>query len=1371
MTTEMHELSRRFAALTPDKRQVFLERLRASGIGFEALPVVPRAAAGEAPMAYAQRPLWLAWQRDPASPAYNLAGRMALADVPDAPDAAAVHRALATLVARHAALHTCFGCDAQDQPVQREDPQQRFGWSVREWSMPRAQAHEALAAQAQAFAMEPFDLERGPVFRACLHLFPDGAPELVLCVHHIAADGQSIGLLLSELRALLAAPGDAAPNPAAPGAASLGYADYAAWQRHWMEAGELQRQIGHWRERLRDAPLATALPLDRPRTARRGTQGGMVHAVLDESVSVSLRALGRAHAASPYLVCLSLLGLLLHRLGGQDDLCIGVPTTTRDRPELAGVVGHFTNVLVLRLQADRAWSFAQWLEHVRDRFVEAKAHQEVPLDMLVDALSVPRVPGLHPLFQVKSTQQQAAPRGAQKQAAAAGSISVDEVHFDLSVDVLDDGDSLSFGIAYAADLFDRDTILRLADGLRLLARQAADGGIPAIGQAALPPVPELRGENTAWPCASVLDAFAAAARRDPAAPAIAAGGRTISYAELDRASAAWAQRLQAHGIHAEDRVAVCLERGPEFVLAWLAAMRAGAVCVPLDPALPPARRGELLHDCGAALLIGDLPQPPDGVPQWRVDFGASDAVASAASPSIRPLHPSQGAYMIYTSGSTGRPKGVVVPHGALANYAQGVLQRLDVGPGRCFAMVSTVGADLGHTALFGALCSGGCLYLPSSAEAFDPDAFAAGMERCGADVLKIVPSHLRGLLNARHPAAALPRHTLVLGGETADDELLRTVRALRPGLRILNHYGPTETTVGVLTHPAALPDEGPRGFTALPLGRPLPGIRAHVLDARLEPVQPGMPGELYLAGRGLARGYADRPGTTAERFVASPFEAGERLYRTGDRVRLRSDGALEFLCRADDQVKIRGWRVEPAEVAQRLRECAGVADAVVVARARDTDGAMALHAYVVPADAGAPADPGALPAQLHAQLQAALPAWMVPDHILPIAALPLTPNGKLDRRALPLPAAAPGEAERAEARSAPPRGSLEEAIAKVWSEVLRVDHVGRDDNFHALGGDSILCLKLVARLRRQVPGGTQASLADVMQSPTLAHLAQRLRERFEGAHDAVCLQEEGSGVPLYCLPGMVVNTREFLPLAGALRGERTVHAFVSHVYTRQRWRGFAVEALAAEYADFIAATAAGGRCALLGWSSGGDLAVETARRLQGRVEVAFTALVDVHRTEPLRAGRPLSAAERAQAQARLDAWLAASTMAGRWRELLERMQPEERDGVLQQLIDAPQPLPLDGEGEDCHEYLLWTTLDKRVQACRHTPASDGLPVHLFQAGRSVEEGAALRDWSALADVRGVQVVEGAGHLDIIRQPAFIGALRDALRAADGASRA
>ncbi|XDF34380.1 amino acid adenylation domain-containing protein [Paracidovorax avenae] len=1364
MTTEMHELSRRFAALTPDKRQVFLERLRASGIGFEALPVVPRAAAGEAPMAYAQRPLWLAWQRDPASPAYNLAGRMVL---PGSPDAAAVHRALATLVARHAALHTCFGCDAQDQPVQREDPQQRFGWSVREWSMPRAQAQEALAVQAQAFAMEPFDLERGPVFRACLHVFPEGAPELVLCVHHIAADGQSIGLLLSELRALLAAPGEAAPGPAAQGAASLGYADYAAWQRHWMEAGELQRQIGHWRERLRDAPLATALPLDRPRTARRGTQGGVVAAGLDEAVSASLRALGRAHAASPYLVCLSLLGLLLHRLGGQDDLCIGVPTTTRDRPELAGVVGHFTNVLVLRLQADRAWSFAQWLEHVRDRFVEAKAHQEVPLDMLVDALSVPRVPGLHPLFQVKSTQQQAAPRGARQPAATAGSISVDEVHFDLSVDVMDDGDSLSFGIAYAADLFDHDTVVRLADGLRALARQAAGGGIPAIGKAALPPVPELRGEETAWPCANVPDAFAAAARRDPAAPAIAAGVRKITYAELDRTSAAWAQRLQAHGIRAEDRVAVCLERGPEFVLAWLAAMRAGAVCVPLDPALPRTRRDELLHDCGAALLIGDLQQPPEGVPQWRVEFGASDAVATAASPSIRPLHPSQGAYMIYTSGSTGRPKGVVVPHGALANYAQGVLQRLDVGPGRCFAMVSTVGADLGHTALFGALCSGGCLYLPSSAEAFDPDAFAAGMERCGADVLKIVPSHLRGLLNARNPAAALPRHTLVLGGETADDELLRTVRALRPGLRILNHYGPTETTVGVLTHPAAPPDESPRGFTALPLGRPLPGIRAHLLDDRLEPVQPGMPGELYLAGRGLARGYAGRPGTTAERFVASPFEAGARLYRTGDRVRLRGDGALEFLGRADDQVKIRGWRVEPAEVAQRLRECTGVADAVVVARARETDGAMALHAYVVPADAGAPNDPGALPAQLQAQLQAALPAWMVPDHILPIAALPLTPNGKLDRRALPLPAAAPEEAARGE----PPRGALEEAIAKVWSEVLRVDRVGRDDNFHALGGDSILCLKLVARLRRQVPGGAQASLADVMQSPTLAHLAQRLRERFEGAHDAVCLQDEGSGVPLYCLPGMVVNTREFLPLAEALRGERTVHAFVSHVYTRQRWRGFAVEALAAEYADFIAATAAGGRCTLLGWSSGGDLAVETARRLQGRVEVAFTALVDVHSTEPLRAGRPLSAAERVQAQARLDAWLAASTMADRWRELLERMYADERDGVLQQLVDAGQSLPLDGEGEDSHEYLLWTTLDKRVQACRHTPASDGLPVHLFQAGRSVEEGGALRDWSAIADVRGVQVVEGAGHLDIIRQPAFIGALREALRAADGSPRA
>ncbi|MDA8457080.1 amino acid adenylation domain-containing protein [Acidovorax sp. GBBC 3334] len=1353
MTTEMHELSRRFAALTPEKRQVFLERLRASGIGFEALPVVPRTPEGDAPMAYAQRALWLAWQRDPGSPAYNLAGRMPLAS---GTDAQRVHGALAALVERHAVLHTRFSADAEGQPVQRVDPQRSFGWSVQTWDTTRAAGEdEALPRAARAFAQQPFDLEQGPVFRACLHVFAEGAPELMLCVHHIAADGQSIGMLMAELQALLAGRG-----PASNGRPPVGYADYAAWQRHWLEAGELQRQIGHWRERLHGAPLSTTLPLDRPRRAPRGTQGGMVAMALDAAVSQRLRALGRAHAASPYLVSLALLGQWLHRQAGDEDICIGVPTTTRDRPELAGVVGHFTNVLVLRLQADPAWGFARWLQHVRDRFLEAKAHQDVPLDMLVEALAVERLPGLHPLFQVKSTQQQAASAPAVGQASG---IALDEMHFDLSVDLLDTGDALSFEIAYAADLFDRATVLRLAEGLLALARQAAaDDGV-AIGAAALPAVPPLCGEDRDWPAATVLDAFAEAAAQSPMAVALASGDRVIRYGELDRASAAWAARLRRHGIGREDRVAVCLERGVEFVLAWLAVMRAGATCVPLDPSLPQARRDGLLQDCGAVLLVCAEPADAPAIAQWRMDFEtAGDGGAASAAGAVA-VHPGQAAYVIYTSGSTGHPKGVVVSHGALAHYAQGVLARLDVGPGRCFAMVSTVGADLGHTSLFGALCSGGCLHLLTNAEAFDPDAFAAGMERHGADVLKIVPSHLRGLLNAQRPAAVLPRHTLVLGGELADEALLRTVRQLRPSLRIVNHYGPTETTVGVLTHTAAQDLEAvARAFTALPLGRPLPASQAHVLDARLDPVQPGNAGELYLSGRGLARGYGGRPGATAERFVASPFGPGERLYRTGDRVRLRGDGALEFLGRADDQVKIRGWRVEPGEIAQRLRECSGVADAVVVARAPDADpGALALHAYVV---ARHPESPPAAD-ELRAQLQAGLPAWMVPEHIAVIGALPLTPNGKLDRRALPVPQGPEAGAAGFDA----PRGALEEALARVWCDVLRVERVGRGDNFHALGGDSILSLKLVARIRKQVPGGAQIGLPDVMQATSLGHLAGRLRERFESAHDAVCLSEEGSGTPLYCLPGMIVNTREFLPLAEALRGERSVHAFVSHVYTRQRWRGFALEALAAEYADFIAATAVGGRCALLGWSSGGDLAFETARRLRGRVEVAFTGLVDVHETEPLRAARPLSEAERAAAEARLADWVAGSTMADRWTELLQRMDVQERDGVLQLLQDAQQPFPRDGDGEDCHEYLLWTTLDKRMQAQRYAWPAEGLPVHLFQAGRSVAEGGALRDWSLLADVRGTQVVAGAGHLDIIRNAGFIDQLRTALRAADSAA--
>jgi amino acid adenylation domain-containing protein len=1335
MTLELASLSRRFLQLPAAKRAAFITRLQAEGLDFDALPIVPRASGTPVPLAPAQRVLWLAWQQAPQSAAYNLSGRLR---VRGACSVEAVRHALQVLVERHAALRTLCALDADGQAVQQVADGPAFGWSLHDVPAPVDEA------EARAFAAQPFDLERGPVFRAALYRIADGTLDLLVGVHHIAADGGSVALLLGELSSLLLNPG-LVPQPPA-----LQYADHAMWQQLWLEAGELERQRAWWCEVLRDAPLATTLPLDCPRSAQRQGRGELLSFDLPRETASALTRLARRHAASPYMVTVALLALLLHRYGGDGDLCIGAPSANRDRAELAGMVGHFTNVLVLRLRIDAQAGFVELLGQVRERLLDAKRHADLPLDQLVDTLGLERHAGLNPLFQVKCASQNkggavAAPGGA-LQIEVQG-IAVDEVHFDLSLDLLEDGDRLGFQLVGACDLFDRLTIRRLADALLHLAAQVAADPRAALATLKLPGRPAvLHGETLSWPAATVPALWAELAQRHAQAPALVDACGTRSHAELDHAAQRWAGQLHLHGVNPEDRVVLLLERGSEFVLAMLAAMKAGAVAVPLDPSTPSQRLQALVRDCGAKLLMAAGAVPWSTLPVFVPGF---DALPQAHPlPQWQPtLHPDQAAYVIYTSGSTGEPKGVVVSHAALANYAQAMLARLDLPAGQRFAMVSTVAADLGHTALFGALCSGGSLLMLDAAAAFDPDAFAEQMARHRIDVLKIVPSHLKGLLNAARPQDVLPAHTLVLGGDAADASLLATVRTLSPGLRIVNHYGPTESCVGMLMHPAG------DAAAILPLGRPIANMSAFVLDERLEPVQPGIDGELYVGGPGVARGYLGRAGLTASRFIASPFAAGERLYRTGDRVRQRSDGALSFLGRSDDQVKIRGFRVEPGELQACLRQLEGVADAAVVAGESEAGGCV-LWAHVVPR-LGRTLDSAAL----RTTVQHCLPAHLVPEAIVVLDALPLTANGKIDRKALPRPVAA-------RRNVTPAQGPTEQAIARVWQEVLGVPAIGRDDDFFELGGDSILSLKLIARIRKQVPGGAGLTLAELMQATRLRELAERLQQRFGQQHDAICLQAQGSGVPLYCLPGMIVNSREFLPLAEALKGSRPVHGFVSHVYTRHRWRGFAVEALAAEYAAFIEATASQGRCALLGWSSGGDLAFEVARQLQGRVELAFLGMVDVFETEPLRPQRVLGAAQRALAEQEIEAWVGRSEMAAAWRELLARLNETERACLAEQMLFADHTLPLDGAGDDAAEYLLWATIDKRAQGSRYAYGRIDTPIHVFHAEQSLSEAGVLRAWGEHAPVALTRVVAGANHLDIIRSAqlhAELAGLLDAVR--------
>ncbi|NRR34220.1 amino acid adenylation domain-containing protein [Oxalobacteraceae bacterium] len=1070
------QLAQRIAALPAAKRKLLLQRLGEQGVDVAALPIVAANRGGPLPLSYAQRGMWLTWRMAPHSAAYNMEGTLVLRG---AVDAAAMASAVDALAARHEVLRTVFraaadGADSQDAEQLVRDAASGVLELLDLSGVAVEQREDWAAEQVATHTGAPFDLEAGPVWRVLLVKLDEQTHWLSIVVHHIVADGWSASVLMRELGTLYAA--HASGVPAALPVLPIQFADYAIWQRDWAEAGELDRQLAYWRGQLGEDHTPLALPLDRPRPRERSDAAAQHRFVLRGRAAAGIAQLAEKHGCTRFMVMLALLKLALAHLSGASHVAVGSPVANRQRAETQGLVGYLLNVLVLRTRVDLQASFDNLLEQVRATVLDAQSHADCPFDLLVSQLVGRREVGLHPLFQVKCTEQQPV-------AGVAGFGGLDVgvhhgaaklAHFDLSLDFAAQGGEIVCGLSYACDIFDEATVAGIAELLDMLAlRVSADARAPLATLLPQRASAHSTGEVRALSDADdVLACWDRAVAATPDAAAVRYEDDELSFAQLDQLSDALALRLQQHGVGPEVRVGVHAPRSIELVLGLLATFKAGGVYVPLDPALPAERLRYQAQDSKVALLLCSAePAWDSGVPQLALTLAplaASDFKPSAISAD-------QAAYVIYTSGSTGQPKGVVISRGSLANYVQGVLARLELdalpaGEGS-MAMVSTVAADLGHTVLFGALCAGRLLHLISAERAFDPDRFAEYMARHQVDVLKIVPSHLRALLSAAVPANVLPRQRLIVGGEATRWALLEKLQLLRPGMQVLNHYGPTETTVGILTQPAQ--SAAYSAFT-LPVGRPLSNSAAWVLDDRLEPVAAGVTGELYLGGPGVARGYQARAGQSAERFVASPFGDGQRLYRSGDRVRMLADGALEFLGRVDDQVKVRGYRVELREVVQALLAQAGVAAAEVIARDSD-DGRTQLHGYVV-AQAGALLDGAALALQLGVSL----PDYMVPSAVMVLDAMPLNANGKLDRKALPLPVQdLSGDFEA-------PQGEVEQALAEVWADVMGLERVGRHDNFFELGGDSILSLQIVARSRKR---GYKVAPKHLMERQTIAAIA------------------------------------------------------------------------------------------------------------------------------------------------------------------------------------------------------------------------------------------------------------------------------------------
>ncbi|CAG2160773.1 non-ribosomal peptide synthetase [Cupriavidus numazuensis] len=1044
--SDPQDLSARRARLTPAQRALLQQRLQGQAPASAGASISRRDPAAPAPLSAAQRGLWLTWQLAPDSPAYNLAGTMRLRG---ALDVAALQASLGAVVARHEILRTVIVPGAE--PVQQVLAAHRLALEPADFTP------DALTA----FVQLPFALDREPACRARLFRVAPDEHLLALSLHHIAGDGWSLRILVDEV---LAGYAGTAPSPL-----PIQFADYAVWERKHLDGGEQARQLDYWRAQLGSAEVPQPL-VTLPRGAGGHGPEARYRFTWDGPLCAELRTLARAQGTSMFVLVVALLDVVLHRVGGQDVVRIGTPVANRQKAETHGLIGYLLNLLVLQARIGPADTFRNVLARVHETMLGAQAHQDLPFDALVRALQPERQPGVHPLFQVKCTQQDDIPatRAVGDLAVEVEAVSAGLAHFDLSLDFTDRGERIGCVFAYDAALFDTATIEALARAMTACAGAVCRDAAVAVSSIPLAASPTV-GEPVVHAHTDVLSMWDAAVAQQPDAIAVRHESAALTFAEVDAAANCLAGKLVAYGVGREQAVAVHAHRSPQLVVGMLAVLKAGGVHVSLDPALPAQRLAYQLQDSGAVLLLdaAGLSWQPE-VPVWPMDAQAAEPGGFIPAP----IAPAQAAYLIYTSGSTGQPKGVLVSHGALANYVQGVLERValpdDAGG---MAMISTVAADLGHTVLFGALCSGRTLHLIDAARAFDPDRFAGYMREHRVDVLKIVPGHLQALLAAADPAGVLPARCLVLGGEATGWPLLERIAQLRPDLRVLNHYGPTETTVGMLTQSAG---EASRAAASLPVGRTLDNCAAWVLDASLQPVPPGVAGELYLSGAGVARGYRGRAGQTAERFVAHPFAAGERMYRTGDRVRELADGSLEFLGRADDQVKIRGYRVEPREVARVLQTLEGVGEAEVIARAVGDD-RLQLLGYVVP-QAGMQLDPDAL----RTALGASLPDYMVPSAVTVLDALPRTANGKLDRRALPdpRPAATPGFDA--------PQGEAEQALAEVWAQVLRRERVGRHDNFFQLGGDSILALQIIARARKR---GLRLTPRQLMEKQTVAAVA------------------------------------------------------------------------------------------------------------------------------------------------------------------------------------------------------------------------------------------------------------------------------------------
>ncbi|MDQ3265841.1 MAG: amino acid adenylation domain-containing protein [Myxococcota bacterium] len=1192
-------------------------RLSAAAPGERLPPVTPVDRAAPLALSFAQQRLWFLDRLEPDSAAYVLPGAIRLVG---ALDVSALERALGAVIQRHESLRTVFistGLEAR-QVVR---PATAYSLPVEELgSLGDADREGQLLRRCREEAHRPFDLEAGPLFRALLLSAGPSDHVLMLSMHHIVSDGWSVGLLMADLVRAYQSASSGSPPALCP--VNLQYADFAAWQTRHLDA-VLDRQLAYWKERLTGAPDALALPTDRPRGALQSDRGHHVPVRFSRQLREALARTAQEEGATLFMTVLACFKVLLSWYSGQEDVSVGTSVAGRNRPETEGIVGFFVNTLVLRTELDGARTFREVLRRVRQTTLDALAHQDAPFERVVEAVKPVRDLSRTPLFQVMFDMQATpAPLTFPGCEVRPFDFDTDTAKFDLTLGLEDSPAGLDGYVEFAADLFDRATVLRMMAHLERLMEHATgnpDAPMWTLGKlsqqeehALLVEYNQSAADRPLQPC--YTQRFEAQAAQTPERVAVRLGSEVLRYGELNAMANGVAHRLIELGVGQEQVVALLDDRSPRLLAVMLGVLKAGAAILQLDPYQPAKRVAQVLGQSRTRVVIGSQPYRPvleealtllpDEVRPGLLSLEAQVSAPRPEDPAPRAL-PDNLCYLIFTSGSTGQPKGAMLDHRGMLNHLWAEIDQLGLGEDDVIAQTASQCFDISVWQFLVALMLGGRTEIVSDEVVRDPPRLLSELDARGVTLFEPVPSLYRPVLEeaarqgASRPALSRLRWTM-LCGEAIPADLCRDSFALYPHVSLLNAYGPAECSDDVTQHLMRSPPEG--GFT--PLGRPIHNMQAYVLDAHLRPVPYGAAGELVLAGVGVGRGYYDDPVRTAQAFIPNPFsrEGGTRMYRTGDMARFHPDGRLEFLGRVDHQVKVNGHRIELGDVEAALGDHPSVGQVVAVARV-DASGQKRLVVYLT-LRPGAPAEATAL--RLH--VQGRLPVYMIPSRFVVLDELPLSANGKVDRKRLPDP-----DAQGREAAFVEPRTEMERRLASLWREVLAVEvPIGLDDNFFNLGGHSMLAVRMLNRAREDL--GREVPLRAVFEAQTLAALAARFEAPPSGEEALggllVSLQPAGALPPLYCIHPGFGGTMAYQALATLLGPKQPVFGL-----TAPELEGLPTPSSLEERVELYAATIRahrpGGPYRLAGYSDGALLAYELARRLESEGQrVELVALID-----------------------------------------------------------------------------------------------------------------------------------------------------------------